>query len=85
MFVEVEVRGNKAIRHRVNGQFVFEYGQPQLDPNDAGAKKLIENGRLMLDGGSISLRAERHPCEFRSPVTPCATCWQCLTSPKKSG
>ncbi len=63
--VEVEVHGNKLIRHRVNGELVFEYEQPQLDPNDADAKKLIKDDKLMLDGGSISLQAESHPCEFR--------------------
>ena len=63
--VEVEVHGNEVIRHRVNGELVFEYGQPQLDPKDGDAKKLIKDGNLMLDGGSISLQAESHPCEFR--------------------
>ena len=63
--VEVEVHGNKVIRHRVNGELVFEYEQPQLDPKDKDAKKLIKDGNLMLDGGSISLQAESHPCEFR--------------------
>jgi hypothetical protein len=63
--VEVEVHGNEVIRHRVNGELVFEYEQPQLDPNDKDAKKLIQNDNVMLDGGSISLQAESHPCEFR--------------------
>ncbi len=63
--VEVEARGNKVIRHRVNGEQVFEYEQPQLDPKDGDAKKLITNNKLMLDGGSISFQAESHPCEFR--------------------
>lgn len=63
--VEVEVHGNKLIRHRVNGEQVFEYEKPQLDPNDADAKKLIVDGKVMLEGGSISLQAESHPCEFR--------------------
>ena len=59
--VEVEVHGNKLIRHRVNGELVFEYEQPQLDPNDGDAKTLIKDGKLLLDGGSISLQAESHP------------------------
>lgn len=63
--VEVEVHGNKLIRHRVNGEQVFEYGEPQLDPNDGDAKKLIKDGKVMLEGGSISLQSESHPCEFR--------------------
>lgn len=61
----MEVHGNTLIRHRVNGELVFEYEQPQLDENDADAKKLIKDGQKMLSGGSISLQAESHPCEFR--------------------
>ena len=63
--VEVEVHGNRLIRHFVNGQKVFEYTQPQLDEKDAGARKLIKDGNKMLSGGSISLQAESHPVEFR--------------------
>ncbi len=65
--VEVEVHGNRSIEHRVNGETVFKYTQPQLDPSDAQAQALIEQrgGEKMLSGGSISLQAESHPCEFR--------------------
>jgi hypothetical protein len=65
--IEVEVRGNKLIRHMVNGEKVLEYTQPQLDEKDAQAKKLIEQqqGDKMISGGSISLQAESHPVEFR--------------------
>ena len=51
--VEVEVRGNKSIKHIVDGEVVLEYAQPQLDDGTP------------LTGGSISLQAESHPCEFR--------------------
>ena len=51
--VEVEVRGNKSIKHIVDGKVVLEYSQPQLDDGTP------------LTGGSISLQAESHPCEFR--------------------
>ncbi len=60
MTVEVEARGSKAIRHRVNGELVFEYAQPQLD-----AKKPIKDGKLLLEGGSISFQAASHSTEFR--------------------
>jgi len=65
--VEVEVHGSKLIRHFVNGEKVFEYTQPQLDPNDAEARKLIEaqGGEKLLTGGTISLQSESHPIEFR--------------------
>jgi hypothetical protein len=63
--MEVEVHGNGIIKHIVNGETVLEYSEPQLDENDADAKKLIENGDKMLRGGYISLQGESHPCEFR--------------------
>ena len=63
--VEVEVHGSELIRHRVNGELVFEYTQPQLDPKDGDAKKLIHGDNLLLDRGTISLQAESAPCEFR--------------------
>ncbi len=63
--VEVEVRGNKVIRHIIDGKTVLEYNQPQLDPNDGDAKKLIKGDDLQLSGGSISLQSESHPVEFR--------------------
>ncbi len=74
--VEVEVRGAEVIRHFVNGELVFEYTQPQLDPGDADAKALLEQrgGEKLLREGYISLQAESHPVEFRRvellPLTP---------------
>jgi hypothetical protein len=63
--LEIEVRGNDLIKHIVNGETVMEYTQPQLDPKDDDAKKLIKDGNLMLDEGYIALQAESHPVEFR--------------------
>jgi hypothetical protein len=63
--LEIEVHGSELIRHIVNGKIVMTYAQPQLDPNDADAKKLIKDGKLLLDGGYIALQAESHPVEFR--------------------
>lgn len=65
--VEVEVHGSRSIEHRVNGETVFRYTQPQLDPNDPIARELIQQrgGEKLLSAGSISLQAESHPCEFR--------------------
>ncbi len=64
--IEVEVHGNKLVRHKIDGKTIFEFTEPQLDENDAIGKKLIEkNGGKMLSGGSISLQAESHPVEFR--------------------
>ena len=62
---EIEVRGNKVIRHILDGEVVLEYNQPQLDPRDKSAKPLIKNDQLMLSGGTISLQSESHPVDFR--------------------
>ncbi len=63
--LEIEAKGN-TIKHFVNGKEVMSYTDPQLDEKDGDARKLIEAGqKKMLTGGSISLQAESHPCEFR--------------------
>lgn len=62
---EIEVRGNKVIKHILDGEVVLEYNEPQLDERDASARKLIKDGQLALSGGTISLQSESHPCEFR--------------------
>lgn len=63
--VEVEVHGNKLIRHLIDGQEVITYEQPQLDDTDADGKKLLATQDRMLDHGTISLQSESHPIEFR--------------------
>lgn len=63
--VEVEVRGAGKIRHFVNGEPVLEYEQPQYDPKDADAKKLMGTGGLLIKEGFVSLQAESHPVDFR--------------------
>ena len=62
---EAEVHGSKLVRHLINGEEVMSYNEPQLDPTDKDAQKLIKDGKLLLEGGSISLQAESHPVEFR--------------------
>jgi hypothetical protein len=63
---EIEVRGGKTIRHKINGKTVLEYSEPQLDPKDADAKKLLDAGAAkIITGGTISLQSESHPVEFR--------------------
>lgn len=64
--VELEVHGNRLIRHIIDGQNVLSYSEPQLDERDEHAKKLIQaNGKKMLTRGTISLQSESHPVEFR--------------------
>jgi len=72
---EVEVCGNRTIRHFLDGQVVLEYSSPQLDERDPHAKTLADRaGTIMLDSGTISLQSESHPVEFRRvellPLTP---------------
>lgn len=63
---EVEVHGNRLIKHIVNGETVLTYSQPQLDDGDANAKRLAALGcPKMLSEGYISLQGESHPVEFR--------------------
>src|SRR5262249_60244288 len=62
---EVEVRGAGKVVHRINGDVVMEYEQPQLDPRDPDGKRLIKDGKLLLEEGYIALQAESHPVEFR--------------------
>ena len=62
---EVEVHGNRLIKHIINGQVVLEYERPQLDEKDRDARTLIKDGNTMVSEGYISLQAESHPVEFR--------------------
>lgn len=62
---EVEVHGDKVIKHIIDDKVVLKYEQPQLDPSDPQAKKLIKDDMLLLSGGYISLQSESHPVEFR--------------------
>lgn len=65
--VEVEVRGSEIVRHLIDGKSVLEYSEPQLDDRDEHAAMLADKrGGNLLDGGTISLQSESHPCDFRS-------------------
>jgi hypothetical protein len=63
---EVEVHGNRLIRHIINGEVVLEYSEPQLDDGDADAQRLLQAGAArMVSEGYLSLQAESHPVQFR--------------------
>jgi len=65
--VEVEVHGNDEVIHRVNGVEVLRYQQPQLDPTDRDAQRLLALGApLRLNSGHIALQAESQPVWFRN-------------------
>jgi len=64
--IEAEVHGGKLINHILDGEVVISYSQPQLNPKDPHAQKLLAMGLpQMLDGGYICIQAESHPTEFR--------------------
>lgn len=67
--IEIEVRGNEEVIHRVNGQEVLRYQKPQLDPDDGveAAAPLIAAGiPLQLSYGHIALQAEGQGVWFRN-------------------
>jgi len=67
VMAEIEVRGNKKVIHRINGEVVLEYNNPQLDDTDPYSKSLLNQGLpLMLSEGYLALQAESHPIEFRN-------------------
>ncbi len=63
---EVEVHGNRSIKHFVEGKEVISYEKPSLDEKDPHAKELITaTGSKELSEGSIAILAVSHPVEFR--------------------
>lgn len=67
--VEMEVRGDELIMHRVNGVEVLRYSATKLDPTDEkfGSAQLVAAGRpLKLDRGHIALQAEGQGVWFRN-------------------
>jgi hypothetical protein len=67
--IELEVRGNDEVIHRVNGKEVLRYQKPQLDPECriVPAAPLVKAGApLMLSSGHIALQAEGQGVWFRN-------------------
>lgn len=66
---EVEVQPSGVVTQKVNGQTTITYSAVQLDPEGrmANSKPLVAaaGGKLMLDGGTISLQSEGNPIAFR--------------------
>jgi len=63
--VEIDVDGGATVKHVVEGREVLSYEQPQIDPADADAQRILREGRLLLESGYIALQAESHPLEIR--------------------
>ncbi len=67
--IEIEVRGNEEVIHRVNGAEVLRYQRPQLDPEGRieSAAALFQAGApKQLSFGYIALQAEGQPVWFRN-------------------
>ncbi|MDE0861924.1 MAG: DUF1080 domain-containing protein [Akkermansiaceae bacterium] len=67
--IEMEVRGDEEIIHRVNGKEVLRYQKPQLDPKGRviETESLFQAGApLRLTSGHIALQAEGQPVWFRN-------------------
>lgn len=66
---EVDVAADGTVTQLINGEVTMVYSAVQLDPEGrmANSKPLVEaaGGKLMLDGGSISIQSEGNPVEFR--------------------
>jgi hypothetical protein len=63
---EVEVHGAGKVVHRINGETVLEYEQPQIGGgNVANFDPAVKQDGKLLEEGSISLQSESHPVEFR--------------------
>lgn len=63
--MELEVRGSGVVKHRVNGQEVLTYEQPQWDTGEEIGRSLAKGGSPLITEGYISLQSESHPLEFR--------------------
>lgn len=64
--VEVEVRNNHLIRHKINGDIVLEYSGTQFDADDNETPAQGNATGTPLTEGYIALQAESHPTEFRN-------------------
>ncbi|MEM9159683.1 MAG: DUF1080 domain-containing protein [Verrucomicrobiota bacterium] len=64
--VEIEVRGNDLVIHRINGEEVLRYTKPQIGGNVHRPKDFTVPEGAMLDSGYIALQGESHPIDFRN-------------------
>lgn len=63
---EIEVHGNRVVKHILDGDVVLEHYSPQLDRRDNHAAVVADDpSTAILDSGSISLQSESHPVDFR--------------------
>lgn len=64
--VEIEVRGSDRVIHRIDGQEVLRYSQPQIDDNFLLPDDYPLPAGTILKDGYIALQGESHPVDFRN-------------------
>ena len=63
--LEIEVRGNEIIRHRINGEEVMSYSKPQYGGDKHAEALATTAGNKLISEGYFCLQSESHPVEFR--------------------
>ena len=64
--IEIEVHGNKLIRHLINGEEVISYNKPQYGGDKHSEALAAAAGDKMISEGFFCLQSESHPVEFRN-------------------
>ncbi len=62
---EIEVRGDKVIRHYINDELVFEYENTRIIPGEEYSADFVSE-IMPLKEGYIALQAESHPIDFKN-------------------
>tara|TARA_R110002096_G_C14661942_1_gene728490 strand:- start:18985 stop:19779 length:795 start_codon:yes stop_codon:yes gene_type:complete len=62
---EIEVHGDKNIKHFINSELVFEYDSTRIIPDEEDSADFITEA-LSLKEGYIALQAESHPIDFKN-------------------
>ena len=64
--VEIEVRGSDFVIHRIDGEEVLRYRDPQIDDNFLLPENYPLSAGTILSDGYIALQGESHPVDFRN-------------------
>lgn len=62
--IDIEVRGDRLIRHVIDGKTVVEYSEPRIG-GERMSEDFVVPDDTPLTEGYIALQAESHPVEFR--------------------
>lgn len=64
--VEIEVRGNEIVHHKINGEIVLSYTNPQIGGQSHRPEYFSVPEGTPLKNGYIALQGESHPIDFRN-------------------